>query len=40
MPKQPVRLGMKVATVYTAKGKVQKLVHDEIQKLEGVDHPP
>jgi RNA polymerase sigma factor (sigma-70 family) len=27
-------LGMKIATVYTAKGKVQKLVQDEIRKLE------
>lgn len=29
------QLGMNVATVYTAKGKVQKLVQDEIRKLEG-----
>jgi RNA polymerase sigma factor (sigma-70 family) len=28
------RLGIKVATVYTAKGKVQKLVQEEIRKLE------
>jgi RNA polymerase sigma factor (sigma-70 family) len=28
------QLGMKVATVYTAKGKVLKLVQDEIRKLE------
>lgn len=31
------QLGMKVATVYTAKGKVQKMVQDEIRKLEGID---
>jgi RNA polymerase sigma-70 factor (ECF subfamily) len=29
-----LQLGMKVATVYTAKGKVQKLVQEEIRKLE------
>jgi RNA polymerase sigma-70 factor (ECF subfamily) len=27
-------LGMKVATVFTAKSKVQKLVREEIQRLE------
>jgi len=31
------RLGMKVATVYTAKGKVQKLVREEIRRLD--EHP-
>ena len=29
------RLGMKVATVFTVKSKVQKLVQEEIRKLEG-----
>jgi RNA polymerase sigma-70 factor (ECF subfamily) len=29
------RLGMLVATVYTAKSKVQKLVRDELRRLEG-----
>jgi RNA polymerase sigma-70 factor (ECF subfamily) len=30
-----VQLGMLVATVYTAKSKVQKIVREEIRRLEG-----
>jgi RNA polymerase sigma-70 factor (ECF subfamily) len=33
------RLGMKVATAYVARGKVQKMVREELRRLEQ-GHPP
>ena len=31
------RLGMRVATVFVARSKVQKMLQDEVRKLEGAD---
>lgn len=34
------RLGMKVATVFVARSKVQKMLHEEVRRLEDADSPP
>jgi RNA polymerase sigma-70 factor (ECF subfamily) len=34
------RLNMKVATVFVARSKVQKMVHEEVRRLEGADAAP
>ena len=31
------RLGMKVATVYVARSKVQKMLQEEVRRLQGCD---